>query len=540
MNVEFLVEHLTDLVEAPGAVKRLRQLVLDLAVRGKLVAQNSGDETGHELLERILNEKRRREGCGSSSKGKRLDPLAEDEIPFAVPGSWAWARVRQITGDHGQAVPSQPFTYVDVSAIDNAHGVIAEARVVLPEDAPSRARKIVALGDVLYSCVRPYLLNVAVVDVDLTPAPVASTAFAVLDGFGLVDPRYLWIVLRSPYMVQCVETKMRGQAYPAINDSDFSRLPVPLPPLDEQRRIVTKVSELMALCDRLEAEQSECEDRLDGVVASSLHRLALPASSVHSDASEGIGREAQFVIDNITRLTSRPRHIEHMRSKLLEAAVVGRLSDGVWPASPDPLGSAASLQNGYAFKSEWFSTAGARLLRNANVHHGVLRWDDAVYLPECRLEEFERFRLNEGDIVLSLDRPFIVTGTKAARVSKDDIPCLLLQRVGRFIIDPSRLLPDYLLMWLHSPHFSSQINPGRSNGVPHVSSKEVEAALIFLPSIEEQQRLVALISQISKMCEELQAILVRRQEDTLAALSAALGDTSCSSEEALFVSEQAS
>ena len=128
-------------------------------------------------------------------------------------------------------------------------------------EAPSRARKVVQKGDVLYSCVRPYLLNVAIVDHDFDPKPIASTAFAILNGHGLVLPRYLWIVLRSPFMVARVEEDMRGQAYPAINDTDFSILPFPLPPLAEQHRIVAKVDELMALCDRLEGIQNVGDER---------------------------------------------------------------------------------------------------------------------------------------------------------------------------------------------------------------------------------------------------------------------------------------
>ena len=90
------------------------------------------------------------------------------------------------------------------------------------------------------------------IETDFNPEPIASTAFAIVNGHGLVLPRYLWIVLRSPFMVQCVEDNQRGQAYPAINDADFAVLPFPLPPLAEQHRIVAKVNELLALCGQLE------------------------------------------------------------------------------------------------------------------------------------------------------------------------------------------------------------------------------------------------------------------------------------------------
>src|SRR5205823_1535169 len=134
---------------------------------------------------------------------------------------WEWVRIRQVTSDRGQITPDEDFTYIDVTAINKEVGYVANTKVLSASDAPSRARKLVRTGDVLYSCVRPYLLNIAVIENDIIPSPIASSAFAVLNGFGLVIPRYLWIALRSSFMIECVEAKMRGQAYPAINDSDF-------------------------------------------------------------------------------------------------------------------------------------------------------------------------------------------------------------------------------------------------------------------------------------------------------------------------------
>ena len=105
---------------------------------------------------------------------------------------------------------------------------------------------------------------------------------------------------------------------------------------------------------------------------------------------------------------------------------------------------------------------------------------------------------------MSLDRPFIVTGTKVARVRPEDLPALLLQRVGRFVLS-SALHPDYLFLWINSPHFSEQIDPGRSNGVPHISSKQVEGAILFLPPLAEQHRIVAKVDALISLCDQLEA-----------------------------------
>src|SRR5204863_5049101 len=100
---------------------------------------------------------------------------------------------------------------------------------------------------------------------------------------------------------------------------------------------------------------------------------------------------------------------------------------------------------------------------------------------------------------------------KVARVRREDLPCLLLQRVGRFQPDAKRLHPDYLFLFLNSPHFAGQIDPGRSNGVPHISSKQVEAAEIFVPPFAEQQRIVAKVDELMRWCGALEARLTAAQ-----------------------------
>ena len=124
-------------------------------------------------------------------------------------------------------------------------------------DAPSRARKIVKKGTVIYSTVRPYLLNVAIIDRYFEIEPIASTAFAIIHPWDGVLGTYVYHYLRSPHFIAYVESVQIGMAYPAISDEKFYARMIPLPPTEEQSRIVTKVDKLMALCDKLEAQQQE-------------------------------------------------------------------------------------------------------------------------------------------------------------------------------------------------------------------------------------------------------------------------------------------
>src|SRR5699024_534176 len=114
-------------------------------------------------------------------KPKTVSPIKSEQVPYELPTSWQWVRLRDICHDWGQKVPDSVFTYIDVGSIDNKHGRISGSTQILDEsNAPSRARKIVKQGTIIYSTVRPYLLNVAIVDKKHEPEPIASTAFAIL------------------------------------------------------------------------------------------------------------------------------------------------------------------------------------------------------------------------------------------------------------------------------------------------------------------------------------------------------------------------
>src|SRR5687768_6235786 len=148
MNAAQVLDHFERICDAPDAIPRLRRFILDLAVRGKLVQQDPNDEPASELLKRIQAEKAR-----LAKKAKVLPEVKDDEKPFDSPNGWQWVRIRQVTIDRGQTVPRTDFTYIDVTAIDKERGRIAEPKILSASEAPSRARKLVQQGDVIYSCV---------------------------------------------------------------------------------------------------------------------------------------------------------------------------------------------------------------------------------------------------------------------------------------------------------------------------------------------------------------------------------------------------
>ena len=274
MKLETFFEKFDQFADAPDAVAKMRELVLQLAVTGKLVAQDNRDKPASSLVESAEAE-RAKLVAARKIKARLTTAVEADEQPYELPSSWAWARLSDVGYELGQKVPDKRFTYIDVGGIDSDKGRISDRVEKLePGDAPSRARKLVARGTVIYSTVRPYLLNIAIVDQDFDPEPIASTAFGILHPFAGINNRYLFYWLRSAPFTAYVQAGMKGMAYPAINDEKFYSGYIALPPLAEQKRIVAKVDELMALCDRLALQQQERETRHAALARASLARFA--------------------------------------------------------------------------------------------------------------------------------------------------------------------------------------------------------------------------------------------------------------------------
>jgi type I restriction enzyme S subunit len=300
-------------------IKKLRELILELAVRGKLVPQDPNDEPASELLKRIAAEKAELVKQGKIKKQKPLPEISEDEKPFELPVGWEWVRMDQVGHDWGHKTPENDFTYIDVGSINKELGTISEPGVINPKDAPSRARKIVRRNTVLYSTVRPYLLNIAVVDEDYDPEPIASTAFAIIHPWKGISSTFIYHYLRSPIFVSYVESCQTGIAYPAINDRQFFTGVIAIPPEEEQLRIVSKVNELMFLCDQLEQQSLTSLDAHQQLVETLL------ATLTDSQNAEEIAENWARISQHFDTLFTTEASIDALKQTILQLAVMGKL-----------------------------------------------------------------------------------------------------------------------------------------------------------------------------------------------------------------------
>lgn len=232
----------------------MKKSILQYAIQGKLVEQRPKEGSAEDLYQQIQEEKQNLIKEGKLKKEKPLAPIEGDEIPFDIPEDWKWVRLRSIVFNHGQKTPNQNFMYIEINSIDNTTQKLTnDINIVTPEKAPSRARKIVCEGDILYATVRPYLHNMCIVEGEFQYEPIASTGFAVMTCIKGVLNKYLFYSLLSPFFDKYANDSenSKGISYPAINDEKLYKALIPLPPLAEQKRIVAKVEELLALCDKL-------------------------------------------------------------------------------------------------------------------------------------------------------------------------------------------------------------------------------------------------------------------------------------------------
>jgi type I restriction enzyme, S subunit len=528
---------------APDGAIRLRELILDLAVRGKLLAQNRDDQPALELMRDIESQRSARTSM-RGAKTRRIQDI-DCEEPYELPEGWQWVRIPDVAFDWGQTVPQSRFTYIDVGAIDNVKGVVTDSLQVLDaEDAPSRARRIVKQGTVLYSTVRPYLKNIAIIECEYDDDPIASTAFAVLHPYRGVSARYLYYYLRSQSFTNFVSERMVGVAYPAINDSTFREGPVPLPPEAEQLRIVERTDELMVLCDSLEYNnrmEIEQHARLTSTLLESL---------VASDSVSALGQGWQQIAEHFDLILDRADAIGALESTIDGLAIRGMLV----PQDPSDESLSALLERLVALTADgsriptprrpidvdtlpfdvplgWKWVQAQDLCRPSSlITYGILKpvWVD-VGVPTVRVQDmrngeivvdaigqcshqraakFAKTTLETGDLLVAKDG---ATLGKTAFVPPSLAGANITQHVLRFPITP-HVDSEFVRLVVDSPHGQAWMRT-ETKGValPGVNVGDFRRMPIPLPPLAEQHSIVARVKELRHLCAKLRQRLTAAQ-----------------------------
>ncbi|MDO8773515.1 MAG: restriction endonuclease subunit S [Burkholderiaceae bacterium] len=303
---------------------RLRELILTLAVQGKLVPQDSGDEPASVLLKKIRAEKDRLIAEGKIRQDKPLAKISKEEKPFEVPTGWAWVHALDVCalitdGDH-QAPPKAnagiPFLVIgDVrdGSIDLEN---ASRFVPLSYFEALDWGKQPCIGDVLYTTVGSFGIPVPVIEQQnfcfQRHIALFRPAITKLQGF-------LALVLRSSLAFQQAEKGATGIAQKTVPLSVLRELTLPLPPLAEQFRIITRVEELMRVCDALEVK-----GKLEAAQHAQLVSTLL-GTLTGSDTPESLAQNWQRIATHFDLLLDRPRAIDAFEQTILQLAVRGLL-----------------------------------------------------------------------------------------------------------------------------------------------------------------------------------------------------------------------
>jgi type I restriction enzyme, S subunit len=483
MESKALFDNFEIVANAPGGIVLLRELILDLAVRGRLVAQIASEGVGLDFL--------------SEFPSTMVVPEATKSVPFEIPKTWAWSCFGNVSINRdSERIPISkparetrqgPYDYYGASGVIDSFDefLFDQPLLLIGEDGANLVNRSTPIAFIARG---KYWVNNHAHVVD-------STSEEALE--------YLAIVINQ----MDLKPFLTGTAQPKLNQAKLNRLQIPVPPFEEQKRIVAKINELMALCDQLEAAQDQSKSIRAFTRNSIIDAISTATTPEEFDVAW------KRISHNWLTIVDTTESIADLRKLLFRLALRGHLTK--FPTErfqKMKFGSAVKFTNGYAFKSEWYVSSGVRLVRGQNIAHGRLDWSEMRNIDNSRAREFSKFELAEGDIVLALDRPLISTGLKWAQISLADLPALLLQRTALIKPNSQIMSNEFLRCWIQSPYFIDGLDPGRSNGIPHISTKELGELDVWLPPVEQQLEIIKKVDEMMVLCDELEKTLIQRNE----------------------------
>jgi type I restriction enzyme S subunit len=567
MNAERLLAHFERISEAPGAIARLRRFILDLAVRGKLVEQDPEDEPAEELLGRILELKIRSTGKLPKSNSQMIDRLFDDE-PFAIPDSWTWVVLGQITDLITSGSRDWAKHYSNSGAIFVRMGNLVKCdyrlrldsiQHVSPPAGGEGTRTRLEAWDVLVSITGDVGM-LGLIPEGFGEAYINQHTALARPCF-LLKGRYLPEFLRSDFAQNQFQEPQRGIKN-SFRLSDLSAIVVPLPPLAEQQRIVAKVDELMALCDQLEAARQQRQQGRERLVAATLHRLNQPAEDPAS-----FRQDASFALQVLPSLTTTPAQIKQLRQTILNLAVRGKLVEQdpedepaeelsrqislerKWlvktgaipnkkPAVRDParlmedlpinwdqvaLGDLCNLvTSGSRGWAEYYSETGVGFIRAQNIRFGRLLLGDMACVQLPPNSEGSRTRVEQNDLFV------VITGagvTNPALLDQDVGEAYVSQHVG--LIRPTdKSLSLWLLLCLMAPAGGRDelVQRAYGSGKPGLNLDNIRSLTIPLPPLAEQHRIVDKVDELMALCDQLEQQLSQADQQRRRLLEAVLAE----------------
>ena len=523
-------------------IKKLRELILELAVRGKLVPQDPNDEPASELLKRIAAEKAELVKQGKIKKQKPLPEISEEEKPFELPEGWEWvtlATVGEIVGggtpksDNPQFWAKNGIKWITPADLYGLKGkyITSGARDISPAGLSNSSARLMPKGSVLFSSRAP-IGYVAIADAELS----TNQGFKSCVPYIKESAEYIYYFLLAS--AKKIDAEARGTTFKEVSGAIVSKILLPLPPLSEQLKIVSRANELMSLCDQLEQQSLTSLDAHQQLVESLLGTLT------DSQNAEELAENWTRISEHFDTLFTTEASVDALKQTILQLAVMGKLvpqDPNDEPASEllkriaqekaqlvkegkikkqKPLPPISNEEKPFELPEGWEwcrlndisskitdgdhktpprIAEGYKLLSAKNIRDGYLDYNNCDYISAIDYEKSrERCLPEKGDLLI------VSVGGTIGRSSliKDCSDFALVRSVA--IIKPLLIEPEYLKLAMDSKLLQSMIHSHKRGGAqPCLYLGEISKFLFPTPPLAEQRNIVNKVSILMEKCRFL-------------------------------------
>lgn len=537
-------------IDAPNGIQKLRAMVLQLAVQGKLVAQDPKDEPAS--IKENLSKKTR--------KGKEVEPIDLVDSPFDLPSGWDWKRLASLgewTIGSGfpkniQGYSDKPYLFCKVSDMNlpgNEKFIHSTVNTVDEDMVKSKKIKLHPEGSVVFPKIGG-AISTNKRRILVKPTAIDNNCLGIYPSKGC-STDWLYLQLSSIDLMQY----QSGTSVPALSQGVIGNIITALPPLAEQHRIVAKVDELMALCDQLETERNARQATHQRLIRAVHHPLTEAADA---NATGGIEQLAAWhrIRDNFADLYTTLESVQALRQTILQLAVQGKLVEQNPDAQPasdlveEIKAEKDSLIKNKAFKKtkvppaiendeipfnlpdcwEWerlgnvvyqitdgahhtptYVPDGVPFLSVKDMSSGHLNFSNTRYISkEQHAELSKRCNPKRGDLLLTK------VGTTGIPILVDtDIEFSIFVSVALIKFNQNKLIGNYLRLLINSPVVKNQSEEGTEGvGNKNLVLRKINSFLIAIPPLEEQCRIVAKVNELMALCDQLEAN-IRDKNDTV-------------------------
>jgi type I restriction enzyme, S subunit len=523
---ELLKHHFDIAFAAPDGVKKLRELILTLAMQGKLAQQDPNDPPASQLLKEIEAEKKRLVKEGKTKAPKPLPEIKQEEIPYALPQGWKWVKLGELgisqtgttppsknRGNYGNKIP-----FIGPGDIKN--NAINYSGEGLSEIGISNGR-LIEKGSVLMVCIGGSIGKRAVNAIDVT----CNQQINSVTPYKPVSVNYLFHSMGAEWFQKCVVAQSGGSATPIINKQKWSNIAIPLPPVQEQHRIVAKIDQLMARCDELEKLRAERERKRLSVHTAALKQL------LDAPTPASFAEALQFLSQHFGELYTARENLAELRKAILQLAVMGKLV----PQDPNDPPASQLLKEIEAEKKRLVKE---RKIKALNPLPEIEQEEAPYSLPDgwkwIRFGEITITRDGErrpvskderekikGDYdyygasgVIDtvndyiFDKDLLLMGEDGANLINRSTPIAFIARGKYWVNNHAHVIDAHdfgLLLYLEKFINAIDLKPYVTGSAqPKMNQAKMNGIVVALPPALEQHRIVAKIDQLMAFCDTLE------------------------------------